>query len=147
VPSPKRDLVLADGQVLSIGDTKITAVAIPGHTPGSFAFIFPVKAGRETHMAGLYGGTILLPERISTPNLQVYVKSLDHFAQVARTMNVDVELQNHPLYDHIADKVAGVRAGKRGAANPFIVGKEGYQRFLTVKSECIKVQLARRPPA
>jgi metallo-beta-lactamase class B len=147
MPNPKRDMVLTDGQVLTIGDTKITVVAIPGHTPGSLGFIFPVKDGRETHMAALYGGTILLPERISTPNLQVYVNSLDHFAQVARMMNVDVELQNHPLYDHIADKVAGVRAGKRGASNPFIVGKEGYQRFLTVKSECIRAQLARRSPA
>ena len=144
MPNPKRDMVLTDGQVLTIGETKITVVAIPGHTPGSLGFIFPVKDGRETHTAALYGGTILLPERISTPNLQVYVKSLDHFAQVTRMMNVDVELQNHPLYDNIAAKVAGVRAGRRGKDNPFVVGKDAYQRFLTVKSECISAQLARR---
>jgi len=40
---PNRDLVLAEGQPVTLGGTTITPIAIPGHTPGSLAVIFPVK--------------------------------------------------------------------------------------------------------
>jgi glyoxylase-like metal-dependent hydrolase (beta-lactamase superfamily II) len=43
---------------------------IPGHTPGSMGVIFPVKDGRTTHIAGLFGGSILTPGRISDEGLQ-----------------------------------------------------------------------------
>ncbi len=144
VPVPKRDIVLTDGQVFTVGDQRFTVVAIPGHTPGSIGFVFPVKDGRENHVAALFGGTILIPGRIADASLQEYLRSIAHFADVAKRMNADVEIQNHPLYDNIAEKVAGVRAGKKGAANPFIVGRDAYQRFLTVQSECMKAQIARR---
>jgi len=144
VPVPKRDIVLADGQVFTVGGQKFTVVAIPGHTPGSIGFVFPVKDGRENHVAALFGGTILIPGRITDASLQEYLRSIAHFADVAKRMNADVEVQNHPLYDNITEKVAGVRAGNKGAANPFIVGRDAYQRFLTVQSECMQAQIARR---
>src|SRR5262252_6115236 len=56
---PKRDLVLEEGKPVTLGDTKVDIISIPGHTPGSIAFIFPVKEGRRNHVAGLFGGTIL----------------------------------------------------------------------------------------
>jgi len=142
--APKRDVVLSDGQVLTVGDQKFTIVAIPGHTAGSVGVIFPVKEGRVTHTAGLFGGTILIPGRISDASLQEYLRSIERFGTVARTMNVDIEIQNHPLYDNITEKVMAVRAGKKGADHPFVVGKDAYQRFLTVQAECMRAQIARR---
>ena len=144
VPVPRRDIVLTDGQVFTVGDQKFTVVAIPGHTPGSIGFVFPVKDGRQNHVAALFGGTILIPGRISDASLQEYLRSIAHFAEVTKRMNADVEIQNHPLYDNIQEKVAAVRAGKNGAANPFVVGRDAYQRFLTVQAECMKAQIARR---
>ena len=48
---PKRDQVLTEGQPVVLGDLKVMPVAIPGHTPGSMGFIFPVKDNGRTHMA------------------------------------------------------------------------------------------------
>lgn len=144
VAAPKRDVVLSDGQVLTVGDQTFTIVAIPGHTAGAVGIIFPVKEGRTTQTAALFGGTILIPGRISDASLQEYLRSIERFGTVARTMNVDVEIQNHPLYDNIAEKVMAVRAGRRGADHPFVVGTDGYQRFLTVQSACMRAQIARR---
>ena len=76
--------------------------------------------------------------------MQQYVASIERFAAAARSMNVDVELQNHPLYDNIAEKIAGVRSGRRDANNPFVVGADSYQRFLSVQAACARAQLARR---
>ena len=59
-------------------------------------------------------------------------------------MDVAVELQNHPLYDGLEGKLARLKDRKAGQPHPFVVGREGYQRFLTVMSECTQAQLERR---
>ena len=141
---PKRDVVAVEGQPIVLGDMKVTPVLIPGHTPGSLGYIFPVKEGRATHTVGLFGGSILTPGRISEDGLQQYVKSVEHFADVTRRMNVDVEIQNHPLYDGFDTRLQALKARRPGQANPFVVGSQSYQRFLTVMGECIRAQLERR---
>lgn len=78
VDPPARDIVAAEGQAITLGDEKVTPVSIPGHTPGSLGFIFTVKDGGKTHIAGLYGGTVLIPRMAW--NLDEYLSSLDHWA-------------------------------------------------------------------
>src|SRR5438552_1610705 len=56
---PRKDVVLAGGKPFKYGDVTVTPVAIPGHTPGSLAYIFPVKDKGKTRTVGLFGGTIL----------------------------------------------------------------------------------------
>jgi metallo-beta-lactamase class B len=141
---PKRDLVLAEGQPITLGDTTITLVAIPGHTPGSLAFIFPVKEGRQTHTAGLFGGTILTADRITTPGLQQYVQSIDHYLDVAKKMKVDVEVQNHALFDMTPERLKKLKSRKAGEPHPFLVTTDGYVKFWSVVSECIQAEIARR---
>lgn len=141
---PKRDLVLAEGQPLTLGDTTVTLVAIPGHTPGSLAFIFPVKEGRQSHVAGLFGGTILTADRITTPGLQQYVQSIEHYLDVAKRMKVDVEVQNHAIFDMTPERLAALKARKAGAPHPFIVATDRYVAFWSVISECIQAEIARR---
>src|SRR6185436_239527 len=141
---PKRDLVLAEGQPVTLGETTVTVVAIPGHTPGSIAFIFPVKEGRRNHVAGLFGGTILTSDRITTPGLQTYVQSIDHYLDVARRMKVDVEVQNHAIFDMTPHRLEKLKARKAGEPNPFLVTNANYVKFWSIVSECIQAEIARR---
>ena len=141
---PKRDVAAVEGQGITVGDVTFTPVLIPGHTAGSLAYIFPVREGRNTYMAGLYGGTILTPGRISDEAMRQYVSSIAHYREYARKLNVDVELQNHPLYDGMDAKLARLKERKPGQPHPFVIGRDGYQRFLTVMSECTQAQLERR---
>jgi len=141
---PKRDLVLKEGEPVKLGDEAVTIVEIPGHTPGSLAFIFPVKDGRRTHMAGLFGGTILTVDRITTPGVQQYVQSVAHYLDVAKKMKVDVEIQNHAIFDGMPDKLAALKARKPGAAHPFIVDIDRYVKFWTIISECMQAEISRR---
>jgi glyoxylase-like metal-dependent hydrolase (beta-lactamase superfamily II) len=117
---------------------------IPGHTPGSMGFIFPVKDGRTTRTAGLFGGSILTPGRITDAGLQQYVASVRHWADETKRRRVDVEIQNHPMYDGFLGKLERLKTRKPGAPNPFAVGQDSYQRFLEVMAGCIDIQLARR---
>lgn len=140
---PKRDLTLVDGQTLIVGDVRITSVLIPGHTPGSMGFIFNVRDGARTHMAALFGGTMLSPSA-PLPQVQQYLRSIEHFRDVTRRLRADVELLNHPLMDDLFVKLERLKVRKPGEAHPLVVGEDAYQRFLTVMYESMKGQLARR---
>jgi metallo-beta-lactamase class B len=146
---PKRDLVLKEGEAVKLGDETVTIVEIPGHTPGSLAFIFAVRdvkdGRRTTHVAGLFGGTILTVDRITTPGVQQYVQSVAHYLDVAKRMNVDVEVQNHAIFDGMPDKLTALKARKSGAPHPFIVDIDRYVKFWSIISECMQAEIARRP--
>jgi metallo-beta-lactamase class B len=144
VAPPKKDLVAEEGQPITLDGEKVWPVMIPGHTPGSMGLIFDVTEGGKQHVAGLFGGTILLPGNIPDQGLQQYLRSIDHFKEMARQFKVDVELQNHPLYDDFEQRLAKLRDRKPGASNPFIVGQTNYAKFLDVMAECTQAQIARR---
>jgi metallo-beta-lactamase class B len=141
---PDRDLIAREGQPIVLGDMKVTPVLVPGHTPGALALIFPVKDGDEMHMAGLFGGTILITSRISDDGLQQYLASLEHYAVVAREMGVDVEIQNHPIIDDTTTKLLRLNSRAAEDAHPFVVGTDAYQDFLGIISECTRAEVARR---
>jgi metallo-beta-lactamase class B len=135
---------VTDGMPISFGGVEITPVLIPGHTPGALGFVFRVMDGAQAHTAALFGGSILLSNRISDEGLRQYVQSLERFGAVTRRLGVDVEIQNHPLYDGFPAKIERLAARRAGDAHPFVVGTGAYQRFVTVMSECANAQLARR---
>jgi metallo-beta-lactamase class B len=146
IAPPRRDIAVTDGQTVTVGDVTFTFVMIPGHTPGSVGIVFPVKDGTATRMAGLFGGSILIPTRIPEEGLRQYMKSIAHWADVTRKMNVDVEIQNHPMYDGFVPKLQRLKQ-RKADSHPFVVGREGYRRFLDVMAGCTDVQLARRTVA
>src|SRR5687767_2312293 len=54
VAPPKRDANLEEGSPITLGDVTVRAVAVPGHTPGSMGFIFPVVDRGQKHVAALF---------------------------------------------------------------------------------------------
>jgi metallo-beta-lactamase class B len=147
IPKPSMDLVVQDGAPIVVGDTTITPVAIPGHTPGSLGFIFPVRDGAATHVAGLFGGTVLASGFVRQPALDQYITSIAHFIDVAAEMQVDVEIQNHPIFDDTPARLAALATRVAGAPHPFVMGSERYIRFWNVISECMQAEVARRAAA
>lgn len=142
--APKHDQVVVEGQPIVLGDFRMTPVAIPGHTPGSTGYIFPVKDNGRTRMAALYGGTILTPGPISDEGLATYVKSAEHFRDETKKAGAEVVLQNHPLMLPMQAWTEKLQNGKKGDPNPFVVGKAAYQKFVDVLLACSEVNVARR---
>ena len=104
-PQPKRDQVVADLQPITLGDTSIVPVLVPGHTPGALALIFPVFDQGKKYMAGLFGGTVLSAGFVSADGLRDYIKSVQRYARIAAENHVTVEIQNHPLMDGFAARL------------------------------------------
>jgi metallo-beta-lactamase class B len=142
---PKRDMVIVDGEPITLGDTTVTPVWIPGHTPGSMAYIFPVRDGETTRMAGMFAGTMLSSfQRSATPGIEQYIASIDRYLDVAESLNVEVEIQNHPLFDDTPLRLERLKARSGGEPHPFVMGNESYTRFWQVVAECMHAEIARR---
>ena len=139
--APKRDLVINDGQTMKIGDFSMTAVTLPGHTPGTLGYIFPVKDGKKTLTAGMFGGTVLVP-RIAY-SLDEYVKSLEKWQEVAKKYKIDVQLQNHPHMLNLPEKLDKLQSRKPGDPSPFYVPTATYARYFQVIAECTLAQKQR----
>ncbi len=142
---PRRDLVLKEGQDITLGDETVHIIEIPGHTPGSVAFIFNVKDNGTPHTVGLFGGTILGQARITTEGLNQYLGSIDHYLEFAKRMKVDAEIQNHALFDDTPGRLARLKTRKPGEPNPFLMPTDKYVKLWGVVSECIRAEIARRP--
>src|SRR5258705_5617867 len=54
---PKRDIVAADGQKITLGDTSVTLILTPRHTPGTISMLFQVKDNGKPLTVAYSGGT------------------------------------------------------------------------------------------
>lgn len=141
---PKRDIELREGEPVWLGDVKITPVLTPGHTPGSMAFLFPVKDQGQTRIAAMWGGTMLTATRPTPEQFDQYLSAIVRFRADAVKAGAEVELQNHPLMDDLTGRLAKLESRKSGEPNPFVVGSAEYPKFLDVMSECLQAQILRR---
>jgi len=141
-PLPKRDMAAFEGVPITLGDESVTPVFIPGHTPGSLGLIFPVKDQGKTHVVGMVGGGFIAQGPAS--QVSEFIDSLQHFEEWTKKMKVDVEIQNHPVFDGFADKLTALLARKPGEPNPFVVGQENYTRFVELMTECAKATMLRQ---
>src|SRR5262249_12360080 len=80
-PIPKHDGEIKDGVPIALGDLKVTPIAVPGHTPGSMGFIFPVKDNGKSHVAAMFGGVWLTPQILSDEALQTFEMSVARFKE------------------------------------------------------------------
>jgi len=141
---PKRDMVVTDGQQLTLGDTTLTFYITPGHTEGTVSTIFPVRDGNQRHVVAEWGGTLFNFGPIR-PRLQAYAASAERFKQLAAKAGADVILSNHTIYDGSKAKLPAVLARKPGQPNPYVVGPQLVQRYLTTVGECAQAAVAGLP--
>jgi metallo-beta-lactamase class B len=141
-PKARRDIVVTDGQELTLGDTTLRFFATPGHTPGTISTLIPVKDRGTPHVAALWGGTgfnfTITPEHPAAYWYDAYVRSAEHFRDAAAKAGADIFLSNHPSWDGSVAKMAAL--AKRGPSdpNPYVVGAQSLQRYFTIASECAK---------
>lgn len=137
---PTRDIVAEDGDTISLGGTTVQLAITPGHTPGTLSLIFPVFENGQLHMAGLMGGTG--GGRDSETHHQ-QIASLHGWNELTAAAGVDVLIANHPPHMDSNEKLYLLSYDATDGVNPFIYGRDKYQRYFEVLSECTRVALAR----
>ena len=140
LPIPRRDIVMADGETLTLGDTAIRFYVTPGHTPGTLSAIFPVTDHGVRHIVGFHGGT---GGGRDTEGLRTSIPAFERWARITQAAGVDVNITNHPLHSESLEKEEIVRHLAPGDTNPFVIGRDAYHRYVLIQAECARVQLAR----
>ena len=148
---PKRDMVVTDGQKLTLGDVTVTLYVTPGNTPGTVsAIISPIKDGNQKHVAAFFGGRApfvngdgvqYFPDQLTA--MKVWGEQAKRFKELAEKAGADVFLASHDSIDKTLDKVNAVKFRKPGGPHPF-VSKAAVSRAQTVIYECMQAQLAWR---
>ncbi|MFD7666856.1 MBL fold metallo-hydrolase [Streptomyces sp. NPDC059788] len=131
--APARDLDIVDGQRLVLGGTTVSLHHTPGHTAGTVSPIIPVRAGRESHTAMLWGGA---NPPATLAELRTYLASLHTFRRRMHRAGVDVELSNHPN-DHGLQRAEQLRDDP-GGPNPFVLGRPRTQRYMAVMESMLR---------
>jgi metallo-beta-lactamase class B len=136
---PKRDIVADDGQKLTLGDTTVTILTTPGHTPGTLSMIFPVKDHGRTLNVAYAGGTAFnFPSTV--PNFDIYIQSQKKMAAAAAAANATILMTNHSEFDYATTKIKLLGVRKAGEPHPYEIGKEAVARYFTVTDQCAEAQ-------
>ncbi len=123
----KADILVSDGDKLSLGNITIEFLETPGHTKGTLSFFFNVTDGDKTYRVGQFGGaganTLVKDKYDFDGCVEAYKSSL------SRLMNqkVDVFIGNHCWNNNTKEKSDLIGKTEQ---NPFI-DSEIWCKFLS----------------
>ena len=137
---PEREVAVEDGETLELGDFTLHFYVTPGHTPGTLALVFKMTDQGEEHVVALYG-SLGMPRTVE--DKKIVLSSIAKFRAIAEEAGVDTLIANHQTRDLALHKLEILRLRRAGDANPFVVGKEGYLRYLDLQTECVYYAMAR----
>lgn len=125
-PKTKVDIFVKNQDKITLGDTEVTIVETPGHTPGGLSVIFPVQYKNQEYTAVLWGGTGIPADRELQ---QKYKTSAEYFGKLAAERGAEIELTAHLFADNGYANLEKVAALQEEEQNPFIIGKDGVQKY------------------
>lgn len=119
---PETDVPLEDGDVISLGNTRIRCVSAPGHTEGVMAFFFDVTDGWEKKQVGYWGGIGFLT--VHRAHLIKYGLPLDMRDRLGKTIeklrreHPDITIGNHPANNKTPERYEYML--QNPSENPFV---------------------------
>ena len=119
---PARDMVIKEGDTITLGDTKVKVYVLPGHTPGSPAFEFTVYDNKKPYKGFVFGGP---GPRNGVQGGTEFLKSIERlekdFADVQVALNVHSYLNSYPYPNNMGIlELRDVKAKNPNGPNPFI---------------------------
>lgn len=127
------DSTKLSAQDISVGGKTFTALATPGHTPGSTSAVLTVRDNGKDVKVLINGGQSMTS---SIPQVVQYLDSIERTYALAKAMNVEGVMTPHIYWDGTHKKVDEIVANGRSKPSQFVFGNEGVLRQLAVAREC-----------
>lgn len=138
----ERDLVIEDGDRLTLGDTSIELYTTPGHTSGVVSMGFAVKDGEESYNAFVFGGLGL-----NTVNgVEETEQYIDSVRRVLAMPDLEVNLTNHPGGGRLLERRDQLASRRPGEPHPF-VDPAAFRQYLETLLNNAERQLEREQDA
>jgi metallo-beta-lactamase class B len=106
------DKRLHDGEIVTLGNTTLTAHLTPGHTRGCTTWTLKAQEGGKTYNVVI--NCSLRPPNVLTPAI---TDEFNRSFKLVRSLPCDAPLGDHPAQYNMEEKYAKLRAG---GGNPFI---------------------------
>ena len=139
---PKRDMIVTDGQKLTLGDTTLTFYITPGHTLGTISTLIPVKDNGRPHLVAEWGGTGFNFEQ-SRERFEAYIASAERFGGIVANSGADVLIGNHTNQDGSKIKLPLLAKRKPGDPHPYVIGNDSVRRYIKVAESCARAYATR----
>ena len=115
----KPDILVKDGEVLELGNTKMRFIHTPGHTKGTISFVFETEIEGKTYLAGMHGGAGANSLTVTFPTYydgarNDYLESIEKL----RKEKVQIFMGNHTWNNDTLGKAEKLL--ENGEDNPFI---------------------------
>ena len=138
-PRDENDFAITDGMEIVLGDTTLTALLTPGHTPGTISLMIPVTWNGEEHMASYMGGAAT-PRDIET--IDQWRRSMEHIQFYNQALHADVILGNHTISDDGLTRIA--QMAEDPSTNPYIVGHEAVLGYFEAWHMCLGADIEQK---
>lgn len=131
------DIEVQDGQTVTFGNTPVTFIMTPGHTPGAMAMLFTVTDGKDTKTAGFFGAhglnTITTEQLLEIGDTEFKTRQifLDSIKKI-RDLDVEIFASGHTGMNQILGKLEQWKQNPE--YNPF-VNRENWIKFCDAKIE------------
>ena len=136
--APTRDLVFADGDTLTLGDTRLRFDITPGHTPGVLSVEFPVFDGARQYKAYAFNGAGL-GRRPSVEAINAFIESIE---RVRGIPGVEVNVVNHPFLWDVFGRAERLASRSPGEPHPFVTPAAEIHAWLDELSNAAQQALA-----
>lgn len=129
---PAPDLVLKDGDTVSLGDTQVKVYETPGHTHGTASYSLDVKDGRQTYHAFVIGG-LGLNAIDSAKQVESYIASVDRIDGLVHDKNapITVHLTTHSFSTGLTEAKEKLKTRRPGDPHP-LVDASGFAQQLSI---------------
>ena len=138
-PPLTRDMVIKEGDVVTLGTTAVKVYKLPGHTPGSASFELTVYDGGRPHKAFVFGGP---GQRNGVDGGTQFLASIERlqreFADVEVPVHVHSWLSTYPYPGAIFERAQNLAQRKPGQPHPFVDNAAWRQWLKTAHAGTLK---------
>lgn len=121
-----KEMILKDGGAVTLGNTTVQAISTPGHTEGTFSYIYPVYADGKKYTAVTIGGVGLNAIK-DKAQLEEYIHSLDKLS--SDSLGIFVNLTAHPFSTGQTELIEKIRSRKPGEPHP-LVSRSAFLQYV-----------------
>jgi metallo-beta-lactamase class B len=137
---PRRDMVIKEGDTVTLGNTSLKVYKLPGHTPGSPSFEFTVSDGGKPHKAFLFGGP---GPRNGVSGGEQFLASVNRIAaelqDVQVAVNVHSWLTSYPYPNGgLLERAQKLAQRKPGEPHPFVDSASWRQWLKIAQAGAVK---------
>ncbi len=136
----KRDMVIKEGDTVTLGKTSLKVYKLPGHTPGSASFAFTVYDNGTPHKAFIFGGP---GQRNGVEGGTQFLSSIERlereFADIEVPVHVHSWLTTYPYPgDAVFERAQRLARRKPGEPHPFVDNATWRQWLKTAHAGTVK---------